>query len=117
MESLKSTNALTTQRLAASQEALGQMSTAANDAMGVLIALSGITSQDQLLRSNSSMALPLGAIHVPPRDSGIVLQGSVAVQASPGGTEAVKLTPHNDILPLRFSDQTSELRGPSSLTT
>lgn len=76
-----------------------------------------ITSQDQLLRSNSSMALPLGAIHVPPRDSGIVLQGSVAVQASPGGTEAVKLTPHNDILPLRFSDQTSELRGPSSLTT
>ncbi|MEW9616618.1 flagellar hook-associated family protein [Shinella sp. S4-D37] len=48
MESLKSTNALTTQRLAASQEALGQMSTAANNAMGVLIALSGITSQDQL---------------------------------------------------------------------
>ena len=29
MESLKSTNALTTQRLAASQQALGQMSTAA----------------------------------------------------------------------------------------
>jgi len=48
MESLKSTNALTTQRLAASQAALGQMSTAANDAMGVLIALSGITSADQL---------------------------------------------------------------------
>lgn len=48
MESLKSTNALTTQRLAASQEALSLMSTAANDAMGVLIALSGITSQDQL---------------------------------------------------------------------
>jgi flagellar hook-associated protein 3 FlgL len=48
MESLKSTNALTTQRLAASQEALGQMSTAANDAMEVLIALSGITSADQL---------------------------------------------------------------------
>jgi len=48
MESLKSTNALTTQRLAASQQALGQMSTAANDAMEVLIALSGITSSDQL---------------------------------------------------------------------
>ena len=48
MESLKSTNALTTQRLAASQEALGQMSTAANDAMEVLIALSGMTSADQL---------------------------------------------------------------------
>ena len=48
MESLKSTNALTTQRLAASQEALGQMSTAANDAMEVLIALSGMTSSDQL---------------------------------------------------------------------
>ena len=48
MESLKSTNALTTQRLAASQEALGTMSTAANDAMGVMIALSGITSADQL---------------------------------------------------------------------
>lgn len=48
MESLKSTNALTTQRLAASQEALGQMSTAANDALEVLIALSGITSADQL---------------------------------------------------------------------
>ncbi|QRI63692.1 flagellar hook-associated family protein [Shinella sp. PSBB067] len=48
MESLKSTNALTTQRLAASQEALGQMSSAANDAMEVLIALSGITSADQL---------------------------------------------------------------------
>ncbi|WLR93145.1 flagellar hook-associated family protein [Shinella zoogloeoides] len=48
MESLKSTNALTTQRLAASQQALGQMSTAANNAMEVLIALSGITSSDQL---------------------------------------------------------------------
>lgn len=48
MELLKSTNALTTQRLAASQEALGQMSTAANDALEVLIALSGITSQNQL---------------------------------------------------------------------
>ncbi|MCQ4634120.1 flagellar hook-associated family protein [Shinella sp. CPCC 100929] len=48
MESLKSTNALTTQRLAASQEALGQMSTAANDALEVFIALSGITSADQL---------------------------------------------------------------------
>ena len=40
MESLKSTNALTTQRLAASQEALGKMSEAANGAMEVLIALS-----------------------------------------------------------------------------
>lgn len=48
MESLKSTNALTTQRLAASQQALGQMSEAANGAMEVLIALSGITSADQL---------------------------------------------------------------------
>lgn len=48
MESLKSTNALTTQRLAASQEALGLMSSAANDAMEVMIALSGMTSADQL---------------------------------------------------------------------
>lgn len=55
MESLKSTNALTTQRLAASQEALGTMSGAANDAMGVLIALSGITSADQLKLAQTSM--------------------------------------------------------------
>ncbi|MGD9477955.1 flagellar hook-associated family protein [Shinella sp. G-2] len=48
MESLKSTNALTTQRLSASQEALGQMSEAGNNALGVLVALSGITSADQL---------------------------------------------------------------------
>ena len=48
MESLKSTNALTTQRLAASQEALGKMSESANGAMEVLIALSGITTDDQL---------------------------------------------------------------------
>lgn len=48
MESLRSTNALTTQRLAASQEALGKMSEAANGAMEVLIALSGITTNDQL---------------------------------------------------------------------
>lgn len=48
MESLKSTNALTTQRLAASQAALNQISEAGNTAMGVLIALSGMTSGDQL---------------------------------------------------------------------
>ena len=48
MEALKSTNALTTQRLAASQAALGQMSEAGNSAMGVLIALSGMSSGDQL---------------------------------------------------------------------
>jgi len=76
-----------------------------------------ITSQDQLLRSNTTMSLPLGAIHVPPRDSGIVLQGSVAIQASPGGTERVKLTERNGLLPVHTSDQTSDLRGPSSVTT
>ena len=59
MESLKSTNALTTQRLAASQEALGAMSEAANGAMEVLIALSGITTDDQLelARTNIGNAL------------------------------------------------------------
>jgi flagellar hook-associated protein 3 FlgL len=55
MESLKSTNALTTQRLSASQLALGQMSGAANDAMEVLIALSGITSADQLALAQESI--------------------------------------------------------------
>jgi flagellar hook-associated protein 3 FlgL len=55
MESLKSTNALTTQRLAASQEALGLMSSAANDAMEVLIALSGMTSSDQLELAQQNM--------------------------------------------------------------
>ena len=55
MESLKSTNALTTQRLAASQQALGQMSTAANDAMEVLIALSGITTADQLQLAKTNL--------------------------------------------------------------
>lgn len=59
MEALKSTNALTTQRLAASQQALGQMSTAANDAMEVLIALSGITSADQLKLAQSSITSAL----------------------------------------------------------
>lgn len=59
MESLKSTNALTTQRLAASQEALGLMSTAANDAMGVLIALSGITSADQLALAQKNIGSAL----------------------------------------------------------
>jgi len=62
MESLKSTNALTTQRLAASQEALGQMSTAANDAMGVLIALSGITSQDQLNLAKDNLGNALSTL-------------------------------------------------------
>ncbi len=55
MESLKSTNALTTQRLAASQEALGKMSEAANGAMEVLIALSGITTADQLDLAQKNM--------------------------------------------------------------
>lgn len=55
MESLKSTNALTTQRLSASQLALGQMSGAANDAMEVLIALSGIKSADQLALPQQSI--------------------------------------------------------------
>jgi flagellar hook-associated protein 3 FlgL len=59
MESLKSTNALTTQRLSASQEALGTMSTAANDAMGVLIALSGITSADQLQLAQKNLGSAL----------------------------------------------------------
>jgi len=76
-----------------------------------------ITSQDQLLRSNTTMTLPLGAIHVPPRDSGIVLQGSVAIQASPGGSERVKLVPRNEFLTVHTADQTSNLQGPSSLTT
>ncbi len=55
MEALKSTNALTTQRLAASQEALGKMSEAANGAMEVLIALSGITTADQLELAQKNM--------------------------------------------------------------
>ncbi|MGQ3212128.1 flagellar hook-associated family protein [Shinella sp.] len=59
MESLKSTNALTTQRLSASQESLGTMSTAANDAMGVLIALSGITSADQLQLAQKNLGSAL----------------------------------------------------------
>lgn len=56
MEALKSTNALTTQRLAASQQALGLMSEAANSAMEVLIALSGMTSSDQLDLARDNMA-------------------------------------------------------------
>jgi len=61
MESLKSTNALTTQRLAASQAALDQISEAGNTAMGVLIALSGMTSGDQLAlaRDNIGDALSI----------------------------------------------------------
>lgn len=55
MESLKSTNALTTQRLAASQAALDQISEAGNTAMGVLIALSGMTSGDQLALARDNM--------------------------------------------------------------
>ncbi len=55
MESLKSTNALTTQRLAASQESLSLMSTATNDAMAVLIALSGITAADQLALAKENL--------------------------------------------------------------
>ena len=62
MESLKSTNALTTQRLAASQQALGQMSGAANDAMEVLIALSGITSQDQLQLAQKNIGNALSTL-------------------------------------------------------
>jgi flagellar hook-associated protein 3 FlgL len=59
MESLKSTNALTTQRLAASQEALGLMSEAANSAMEVMIALSGITSADQLQLASKTLGSTL----------------------------------------------------------
>ncbi|MCF3639557.1 flagellar hook-associated family protein [Rhizobium sp. TRM95111] len=56
LESLSSTNALTTQRLAASQEALGLMSEAANSAMETIIALSGTDSQDQLDLAKDSFA-------------------------------------------------------------
>jgi len=55
MEALKSTNALTTQRLAASQEALGQMSEAANGALKDLIVLSGMVSDDQLALARKSI--------------------------------------------------------------
>ena len=48
MESLLSTNALTTQRLAASQESLGLMSEAANSILEDLLTFSGTESQDQL---------------------------------------------------------------------
>lgn len=55
MDALKSTNALTTQRLAASQEALGVMSDAANAALEALIALSGTSSATQLNLAKESM--------------------------------------------------------------
>lgn len=54
LQSLQSTNALTTQRLAASQEALGQVSEAANSVMETLVALTGTESQDQLDRTQES---------------------------------------------------------------
>lgn len=62
MESLKSTNALTTQRLAASQEALGQISEAGNSAMKVLIALSGMTSGDQLTLARDNIGDALSSL-------------------------------------------------------
>jgi flagellar hook-associated protein 3 FlgL len=54
LQSLQSTNSLTTQRLSASQEALGQVSEAANTVMETLVALSGTESLDQLDRTKES---------------------------------------------------------------
>lgn len=56
LESLLSTNSLTTQRLAASQEALGQISEAANSVMENLVGFSGTEAQDQLDRTKETFA-------------------------------------------------------------
>ncbi|RFZ88938.1 flagellar hook-associated family protein [Shinella sp. WSJ-2] len=93
MESLKSTNALTTQRLAASQEALGQMSTAANDAMGVLIALSGITSADQLQLAK--------------RNIGDALSTFTAAANTSFSGEYLFAGINSDVMPFNDYDQTS----------
>lgn len=93
MESLKSTNALTTQRLAASQEALGQMSSAANDAMGVLIALSGITSADQLQLAQ--------------RNIGDALSTFTAAANTSFSGEYLFAGINSDVMPFNDYDQTS----------
>lgn len=59
LESLGSTNSLTSQRLSASQEALGQISEAANSVLETLVGLTGTESQDQLDRTKESFSSAL----------------------------------------------------------
>lgn len=59
LDSLLATNALTQQRLSASQHALGQMSEAANQLQETLVALTGAESQTQLDRAKESFASAL----------------------------------------------------------
>lgn len=56
LESLLSTNSLTTQRLSASQLALGQISEAAKKVQETLITFAGTEAQDQLDRTKESFA-------------------------------------------------------------
>ncbi|MBD9373845.1 flagellar hook-associated family protein [Rhizobium sp. ARZ01] len=55
LESLLSTNSLTKQRLAASQEALGQISKAADSIQEALITFSGSEAQDHLNRAKTTL--------------------------------------------------------------
>lgn len=71
------------------------------------------TFHDTMLKSQSRAPLPLGAIHVPPRDSGILLQGSL--QVSQGFKTSANVTPYLEKPLIKQESQTSSLEGTSNL--
>jgi hypothetical protein len=75
-----------------------------------------ITSQDMLLRSSSRLPLPLGTIHVLPQDSGMILQGSLAVSEQSDKNLPVGMSLNNSIFG-NNTGNTSQALGPSSIST
>jgi len=76
-----------------------------------------IGSQDQLLRSNTSLTIPYGAVHIPPRDSGLVFQGSIAASGTSGGTIPVRLYNHLTPGSVSSTERSSTVVGPATMET
>jgi len=71
-----------------------------------------VTSQDVLMRSSSHLPLPLGTIHVPPQDSGLLLQGSIAVSGQSSKDVPATMTLQNGLLHGN-NGNSSQVLGPS----
>lgn len=82
----------------------------------ILMLQACITSQDMLLRSSSHLPLPLGAVHVLPQDSGMVLQGSLAVSRHVDRELPIAMSLNNSIFASN-NGNTSQVLGPSHAST
>ena len=77
----------------------------------VFQACDDITYHDMVLQSASRMPLPIGPVHVPPRDTDASFQASFAVSQGRGGNAPIALTSSG------ASDQNlTEVDGPAGLT-